>query len=120
MMWGWYFNSPQDLYTSCWEVEIVANRAARDEILENRGQTTSDPTGTGGNTPVPAPTPAPGPNPAPGHASTPAPGPGSSSAPDQCVCECPETKSNGVARNGLRFEVIVGLVGVAVVMLRLF
>ena len=43
MMWGWYFNSLQDLYTTCWEVDIVFSRAERDLILLSRGQNTAEP-----------------------------------------------------------------------------
>jgi len=51
-MWEWAFNGPQDIYTTCWEVDIVANKAERDRILANRGQSTDDAgtsTDTGGS-----------------------------------------------------------------------
>jgi len=41
-MWEWAFNGPADIYTTCWEVDIVANKAERDRILANRGQSTDD------------------------------------------------------------------------------
>ena len=42
-LWAWYFNSLQDLYTSCWEVDVVASKAERDAIYSSKGISTQDP-----------------------------------------------------------------------------
>ena len=43
VMWAWWFNSKDDsnLYTSCWEADIVDTRQERDDLLANRGQSTA-------------------------------------------------------------------------------
>ncbi|CAG5085448.1 Oidioi.mRNA.OKI2018_I69.PAR.g10898.t1.cds [Oikopleura dioica] len=37
--WVWAFNHATDYYSTCFEVEIVADKAARDSIILGRGQT---------------------------------------------------------------------------------
>ncbi|CAH1782946.1 unnamed protein product [Owenia fusiformis] len=56
-LWAWYFNGKNDLYTGCWEADVVASRADRDHILRQRKQSTSDPVNIAGDNRVPvAPT----------------------------------------------------------------
>jgi len=43
LLWAWYFNGPTELYTCCWEVDIVNTQAERDQRLQARGISTQDP-----------------------------------------------------------------------------
>lgn len=44
-MWEWNFNSKGagDTYTSCWEADVMADKAARDSVLKQRNFPTREP-----------------------------------------------------------------------------
>ncbi|CAH1780838.1 unnamed protein product, partial [Owenia fusiformis] len=57
-VWAWYFNGPTDLYTGCWEADIVASKTERDAILKQRAQTTASPVNVAGQVVRPSPGPS--------------------------------------------------------------
>ncbi len=77
-MWEWEFNS-NEFYTTCFEADIKPSRAQRDDVLDQRGQSTADPVdvsgGRGATVPTRRPTGVPTVRPTQPPASTKSPGP---------------------------------------------
>ncbi|XP_067949971.1 uncharacterized protein [Watersipora subatra] len=42
-MWSWSFNSDKDVYTTCWEAQVMKNKAARNRKLTKAGLSTDEP-----------------------------------------------------------------------------